>query len=109
MGVEEVAQRIQMPMDKNLFYDDHRRQLQIPYVIYADFEALITKESKTSGKTEKKGLHEICSFGYVVVRCDGHAEEPVLYRGKNAANKLLKELRQRRRMDKRGIATPKEE
>ena len=28
----------------------------------------------------------------MVVRCDGKAEEPVLYRGKNAAKKLLKEL-----------------
>ena len=92
MGVEEVAQRIQMPMDKNLSYADHQRQLQVPYVIYADFEALITKENKTSGNTEKKGLHEICSFGYVVVRCDGKAEEPVLYRGRNAAKKLLEEL-----------------
>ena len=107
MGVEEVAQRIQMPMDKNLFYNDHRRQLQIPYVIYADFEALITKESKTSGKTEKKGLHEICSFGYVVVRCDGHAEEPVLYRGKNAANKLLRELEKEEEWIREQLRHPK--
>ena len=92
LGVEEVTQRIQMPADKNLSYADHQKQLQVPYVIYADFEALITKENKTAGNTEKKGLHEICSFGYVVVRCDGKAEEPVLYRGKKAAKRLLKEL-----------------
>ena len=92
LGVEEVAQRIQMPVDKNLSYTDHQKQLRVPYVIYADFEALITKESEAAGNTEKRGLHEICSFGYVVVRCDGRAEEPVLYRGKNAAKRLLKEL-----------------
>ena len=54
MGVEEVAQRIQMPVDKNLSYADHQKQLQVPYVIYADFEALITKESKTSWKYGKE-------------------------------------------------------
>ena len=56
LGVEEAAQRIQMPADKNLSYADHQKQLQVPYVIYADFEALITKENKTAGNTEKKGL-----------------------------------------------------
>ena len=107
LGVEEVAQRIQMPADKNLFYTDHQKQLQAPYVIYADFEALITKESKISGNTEKKGLHEVCSFGYIVVRCDGYAEEPVLYRGKNAAKKLLEELSKEEEWIREELRRPK--
>ena len=98
-----------MPADKNLFYTDHQKQLQAPYVIYADFEALITKESKISGNTEKKGLHEVCSFGYIVVRCDGYAEEPVLYRGKNAAKKLLEELSKEEEWIQRRTKTPKED
>ena len=98
-----------MPADKNLSYSDHQKQLQVPYVIYADFEALITKESKISGGTEKKGLHEVCSFGYVVVRCDGEAEEPVLYRGKNAAKRLLKELAKEEEWIREGAKKPKED
>ena len=53
LGVEEVAQRIQMPADNCLAYADHQKQLQVPYVIYADFEALVTKKSDTAGSTEK--------------------------------------------------------
>ncbi|XP_031558177.1 uncharacterized protein LOC116294670 [Actinia tenebrosa] len=88
-GVEEVAQRIQMPTQKELSYEDHRRQTEVPYVIYVDFEAIITKEDQKNGATKRLGLHEICSYGYIVVRHDGKADPPVIYRGKNAANKFL--------------------
>lgn len=68
--------------------------MPVPYVIYADFEALITKEEQVSGNTQKLGLHEICSFGYIVVRADGKANEPVIYRGPDAATKFLEVLRE---------------
>ena len=41
---------------------------------------------------KKTAIHEVCSFGYVVVMCDDKPEEPVLYRGPNAAEKLLESL-----------------
>ncbi|XP_031565237.1 uncharacterized protein LOC116300500 [Actinia tenebrosa] len=93
-GVEEVVQSIQMPVDKELSYSDHQKQMQVPYVIYADFEALITKEEHRSGATDKLWLHEVCSFGYIVVRSDGNADPPVIYRGKDAAKKFLEALRE---------------
>ncbi|XP_031549074.1 uncharacterized protein LOC116286651 [Actinia tenebrosa] len=93
-GVEQVAQRISMPAEKKLSYDDFKRQAQVPYVIYADFEAIITKEEQKNGSTKKLGLHEICSYGYIVVRHDGKADEPVLYRGKDASTRFLEALKE---------------
>ncbi|XP_031550573.1 uncharacterized protein LOC116288002 [Actinia tenebrosa] len=81
-----------MPAEKELSYEDFKRQTKVPYVIYADFESIITKENQENGATKRLGLHEICSYGYIVVRHDGKADAPVIYRGKNAANKFLEAL-----------------
>jgi hypothetical protein len=42
--------------------------------------------------TQKTQHHETCGFGYVVVRCDGHTEAPVVYHGPGATTRFLEHL-----------------
>ena len=59
-------------------------------MIYADFEAIIVDVDAVSNtRTTKTGRHEVCGYGYIKVRCDGHTEPPVIYRGPEAAYKFL--------------------
>ena len=90
-GISNTACRIEMPTDPNLKFKDFKKQLPVPYVFYADFEALNVKfdEPKESGKTVKTGRHEVCSYGYIKVRYDGVTEPPKTYRGPDAVYKFL--------------------
>ena len=73
--------RIEMPEEgKNtLSFQNHHKQMKMPYVIYADFEALVRKipgcergpESMQRSYTEKTERHEACGYSYMVVRSDG--------------------------------------
>ena len=42
-GIGQTAVRVEMPQEGKLTFQNHHKQLPAPYVIYADFEALITK------------------------------------------------------------------
>ena len=82
-----------------LTFQNWHKQLSAPYVIYADFEALTTKidgpeHDPTQSNTQKTQLHEACGFSYIVVRCDGQTEPPVVYRGPNTAEKFLEGLQE---------------
>ena len=46
-------------------------------------------EGSNASYTEKTEQHEACGFSYVVVRSDGVASDPVVYRGENAVGKFL--------------------
>lgn len=68
-------QAIQMPEKgtKARFQDQHK-QMPVPFVIYADFEAVTEKVSTCRPNSEKsyadKYQHHIaCSFGYILVCC----------------------------------------
>ena len=43
-------------------------------------------------KSEITNEYEACGFGYQVVRYDGQAEEPVIYRGKDTVEVFLNHL-----------------
>jgi len=95
-GISGVPMRTRMPTEdqKILRFVNHHKQLKVPYIIYADFEALTAKIEgaeldPTKSNTQKTQHHEACGFGYVVVRCDGHTEAPVIYRGQDAAKRFL--------------------
>ena len=99
-GIGQTAVRVEMPDEgKNkLTYQNHHKQLPAPYIIYADFEALTTKLAgpeldPAKSNTQKTQQHEACSYCYIVVRCDGQTEKPVEYRGPNAAEHLLRALK----------------
>ena len=81
---------------KNILKFKHfYNQQKVPFVIYADFEAIINKIDKdpnAKANTENTQLHEACSYCYIVVRNDCKVEKPVTYRGPKAAEHFLKSL-----------------
>ena len=67
--------------------------MPVPYVIYADLESIVKpKSEKVGDKSEITNEHEPCRFGYQVVRCDGQATKPVIYRGEDAIDVFLNHL-----------------
>ncbi|KAL9980669.1 hypothetical protein ACROYT_G009282 [Oculina patagonica] len=116
-GMNGRPTRIEMPeKGKNtISFQNHHKQMKVPYVIYADFEALVRKisgcelgpESKQKSYTEKTEQHEACGFAYTVVRSDGRNKRPVVYRGKNAVEVFLKQLLNEENLIRKSLATPK--
>ena len=93
-GVNSRPTRIEMPEEgKNILaFQNYHKQMKAPYVIYADFEALVKKipgcecglDSKNKSYTEKTEWHEACGYSYIVVRSDGEVTGSKVYRGENA-------------------------
>ncbi|XP_078345452.1 uncharacterized protein LOC144630974 [Oculina patagonica] len=116
-GMNGRPTRIEMPEDgKNtLSFQNHHKQMRAPYVIYADFEALVRKiqgcergpESKQKSYTEKTEQHEACGFAYTVVRSDGRNERPVVYRGENAVEVFLNCLQEEEKKIRNSLSSPK--
>ena len=80
-----------------LKFTNHRKQMRVPFIIYADFEALNIPVEGCAGDSHKSYTRQIakqvpCSYCYVVVRSDGEAKAPVLYRGEDAAEHFLASL-----------------
>jgi hypothetical protein len=112
-GVNGCPMSTRMPAEdqKILKFINHHKQLKAPYIIYADFEALTTKIEGTEldpakSNTQKTQHHETCGFGYVVVRCDGHTEAPVVYHGPDAATRFLEHLSREETNIKRTLSNP---
>ena len=93
-GINTGSTRIDMPAEgTHIKFNNYQNQIPVPYVIYADFESIIKpKTDKAGDKSEITSEHEACGFGYQVVRYDGQAEEPVIYRGKNVVEAFLNHL-----------------
>ena len=93
-------QRIELPNEDNMFlqYKDFQKQLRVPFVIYAYFESVTTKIQSASldpskSSAEKFQKHQACGFSYVIVSNSlEYCKLPVLYRGEDAAEKLLEAL-----------------
>ena len=95
------AQAVKMPdKDNNILkFNSFHKQLQVPFVIYADFEAIIEKISgckpnNDKSYTEAYQKHTDCSYGYKVVCCyDDKYTMPVkLYRGEKAVYKFMEAM-----------------
>ena len=94
-GINKNSTRINMPPEgrNHITFKNHQNQVPVPYVIYADFESVIKPKTEKAGdKSELTSEHEAGGFGYQVVRCDGAANAPVIYRGENAVEVILKHL-----------------
>ena len=71
--VANVKQAIKMPpAGSTLNYDDFHKQLDVPFVIYADFEAITEKVSgcaKSDGESNACAYqkHTNCGYGYKMV------------------------------------------
>ena len=106
-------------------FTNYNKQLEAPFVIYADFEAITEKihtahPSPNQTSTTKYQQHTDCGYGYKLVCCyDDKFSKPVqIYRGKNATNKFLsnmieeaeycKQIKEKH-FNREMIITPKEE
>jgi len=94
-------QSIKMPeKGKNiLHFENFHKQLAVPFVIYADFEAITEKmhgcqPENNKSYTEAFQKHTDCGYGYKVVCCydDKYSKPLQLYRGENAVNKFMEEM-----------------
>ena len=94
-GINKNSTRIQMPTEgkSHIKFKNYQNQMPVPYVIYADFESIIKPKTEKAGlKSDITSEHEACGFGYQIVRYDGVAESPVIYRGKDVAETFLNHL-----------------
>ena len=94
-------QAIKMPEKGNntLKFMNHHKQLPVPFVIYADFEAITEKihscqPNNEKSYTEAYQKHTDCGYGYKVVCCYDHKyNRPVqIYRGENAVYKFMENM-----------------
>ena len=94
------TQRIEMPQPgSKVFFHNYQKRLPVPFVIYADFEALTRKIDSCSPRGDKSYTqayqkHEACGFGYkVVCHYDQKYSKPaVIYRGENPVPKFYQNL-----------------
>ena len=94
------TQRIEMPQPgSKVFFYQHQKQLPVPFVIYADFEAITEKIDSCSppqhkSYTQSYQKHKPSGFGYkVVCHYDQKYSKPaVIYRGENVIEKFIQHL-----------------
>ena len=80
------------------------KQLQVPFVIYTNLEAITKKvqgckqseemEKEKRSYTEAYQNHEDCGYGYKVVCCykDKYSKPIQTYRGENAVYKIMERM-----------------
>ena len=73
--------------------------MPVPYVIYADFEAITEKiegcfPNNTKSCTDKYQKYTACSYGYKVVCCynDKYTKPVEIYRGEDPIKKFMQEM-----------------
>ena len=95
------TQAIKMPNKDNniLKFNNFHKQQPVPFVIYADFEAITEKihgcqQKGNKSYTEAYQRHTDCGYGYKVVCCyDDKYTKPIqLYRGENAVYKFMENI-----------------
>ena len=101
-------QAINMPKPgKNILnFKNFYKQLPVPFVIYADFEAITKKvqgcelseemenEKNKRSYTEAYQTHEDCGSAYKVVCCydDKYSKDICIYRGENAVYRFMEQM-----------------
>ena len=118
-GVNGRPTRIEMPKEGEniLAFQNYQKQMKAPYVIYADFEALVKKiqgcecysesEKKCKSYTEKTEWHEACGYSYIVVKSDGEVTGSKVYRGENAVKTFLESIMQEKEKIREMLAQQK--
>ena len=94
------VQGVKMPEEgENVKFRNFQKQQAVPFVIYADFEAITEKvdscqPSDKKSYTEAYQKHTDCGYGYKVVCCyDDKYSKPVqIYRGENAVYKFMENM-----------------
>ena len=116
-GVNDRPTKIDMPEEGEniLAFQNYHKQMKAPYVIYADFEALVKKmpgcerdpDKKYKSYTEKTEWHEACGYSYIVVRSDGEVTGSKVYRGEEAVKSFLENVMQEEEKIRERLAKPK--
>ena len=89
-----------------LKFNNFHKQLPVPFVIYADFEAITKKvqgckeseemenEKNKRSYTEAYQTHEDCGSAYNVICCydDKYSKDICIYRGENAVYKFMEKM-----------------
>ena len=95
------TQAVKMPdKDNNILkYNNFHKQQPVPFVIYADFEAITEKISgcqpnNNKSYTEAYQKHTDCGYGYKIVCCydDKYSKPTKTYRGKKAVYKFMEAM-----------------
>ena len=92
---EKSACKIEVPKPGEIIeFKNHKKSLRVPFVIYADFEAVTEKIDSASPNpeksfTEKYQKHTPSGFCYYVKKDDvENYAEPVVYRGEDCVEKF---------------------
>ena len=93
-------QSLKMPdKDEKVFFKNYHKQQPNPFVIYADFEAILQKISGCQSNPENSFTqayqkHTCCSYGYKVVCCydEKYLKTVQIYRGENASLKFMEKM-----------------
>ena len=94
-------QAINMPREGEniLKFNNFHKQQAVPFVIYADFEAITKnvqgyKPNDDKSYTEAYQTREDCGYGYKVVCCykDKYSKPIQMYRGQNAVYKFMEKM-----------------
>ena len=81
-----------------LKFDNFHKRLPVPFVIYADFEAITEKihgcqPNNNESYTEAYQKHTDCGYGYKVVCYDFKYSKPIqIYRGQKAVYKFMESM-----------------
>ena len=95
------TQAVKMPTKENniLKFENFHKQQAVPFVIYADFEAITQKIQGCSQKgdksyTEAYQKHKDCGYGYKLVCCyDDKYSKPIqIFRGKKAVYTFMEKM-----------------
>ena len=102
------AQAINMPKqgENILKFNNFHKQLSVPFVMYADFEAItkkvqgceqseeMEKDKDRRSYTEAYQTQEDCGYGYKVICCydDKYSRYTCIYRGENAVYKFMEKM-----------------
>ena len=94
------TQVIKMPeAGSKIYFQNHKKMLPAPFVIYADFEAITEKidscqPSDGQSYTTTYQSHKACSYGYkLVCRYDKRYSKPVeIYRGEDCIQKFIMKM-----------------
>ena len=95
------TQAVKMPdKGKNILqFDNFHKQQQVPFVIYADFDAITEKifncqPDDNQSYTNAYQKHIDCGYGYKVVCCydDKYSKPLIIYRGEKAVYGFLEDM-----------------
>jgi len=106
LGLSKKPQRTYMPTDENIIANlkNKKKCMRSPCVIYADFETM-NKRLPANAQNRETDL-QICSFGYIIIRCDGKSWAPVIYRGRDAGDMFIESLKKQLKWINESFSNP---